>query len=276
VTPSPFADFSVQVTRRRARCVLDPNLALSREGPRLTRLLAPYAEQWVGPEFFTVLDSAQLYRREPELLIWPGTDRNDAAAVAEALRDWMQLREEAGRCLYWVGDALRESFLPEDIDDTVVSRWEAAARTLDCRLPRALEATGPLIAAMRDAAALCAVLPNAAIVSRGRSGEPPTICQHLQHWGIPCDTLAPSDALAAIERVEFQRLLVLAGSGPLIWSGLQLAVVHLCIPHIGRLDSAVGLSAEQPALADEPELDPPGNPWEDARCFWYDITEPTR
>ena len=56
----PFPDLSVQVTRRRSRCVLDPNLALSRHGAMLARLLAPYAELWVGPEHFTILDSALL------------------------------------------------------------------------------------------------------------------------------------------------------------------------------------------------------------------------
>jgi len=42
----------------------------------------------------------------------------------------MQLREEAGSYLYWVGDALPESFLTDDLDDSVLARWEAASRTL--------------------------------------------------------------------------------------------------------------------------------------------------
>lgn len=268
-------DLSVQVTRRRSRCVLDPNLALSRDGARLTRLLAPYAEQWVGPEFFAVLDSALVYQREPELLIWPGTEAADVAAMPEVLRDWTRLREEAGRCLYWVGDAMRESFLPENLDESVLAHWEAASRTLDCRLPQAIEATGPLIAAMRDAAALCAILPNACIVGRGRRDELPPICSHLRQWGLECEKLTPDDAFAGIERAAFRRLLVMAGLAPLIWSGLQLAIIHLCVPHLGRLEAASVIGAEPAVLADEPEIGLPGNPWEDARCFWYDIAGPS-
>jgi hypothetical protein len=270
----PFSDLSIQVTRRRCRCVLDPNLALSRDGATLTRLLAPYAEQWVGPELFNVLDSARLYQREPELLIWPSTDRAEAAAVPEVLRDWQQLREEAARCLHWVGDALRESCLPEDLDDAVLPRWEAASRTLDRCLPEAIEGTGPLIAAMRDAAALCAVLPNACIVARGAPGAAPPICRHLQQWGVGCEKVAAEDALAGIERRAFQQLLVGAGLAPLLWGGLRLAVAHLRLPHIGRLlpvpelDSDADLALSGP----EPECVLPHNPWEDARCFWYDVT----
>lgn len=269
-------DLSVQVTRRRARCVVDPNLALSRHGALLTRLIAPYAEQWVGPEIFNVLDSAHLYRLEPELLIWPSTDQDDMAAVPEVLRDWARLREEAGRCLYWVGDALRESFLPEDLDDAVLARWEAASRTLDCLLPRAIEATGPLVAAMRDAAALCAVLPNACIVGRGRRGDVPPICGHLRQWGLACEKLGPEDALAALERAEFLRLLVAAGLAPLIWGGLQLAVVHLCMPHLGRLEPGpeIDQDGEPELLADEPQFATPNHPWEGATCFWYDLAGP--
>ena len=85
---APIPDLSVQITRRRARCVLDPNLALSRDGATLTRLLASHAELWVGPEFFNILDSAQLYQREPELLLWPATDEAAVAEVPEMLRSW--------------------------------------------------------------------------------------------------------------------------------------------------------------------------------------------
>jgi hypothetical protein len=268
-----FTDLSVQVTRRRTRCVLDPNLALSRDGAALARLTAPYAENWVVPELFSILDSAQLYEREPELLIWPGTDQGDLAAVPEMLRDWMQLREEAGRCLYWVGDALRESFLPDDLDESVLARWEAASRTLEGRLPQTIEATGPLIAAMRDAAALCVVLPNACILGRGKSGEVPPICRHLRQWGLECEKLTAQDYLARIERAAFLRLIVAAGLAPLVWNGLHLVVAHLCVPHIGRLRPMSGTTVEVSELPDEPHSVICGSPWDEAKCFWYEVSE---
>jgi hypothetical protein len=272
----PFPDLSVQITRRRCRCVLDPNLALSRNGAMLARLLAPYAEQWVGPEFFNVLDSASLYRREPELLVWPGTDKAAIAEVPEVLRDWTQLRDEAGRCLNWVGDALRESCLPDDTDETVLSRWEAASRALDLCLPKAIEATGPRIACMRDAAALCAVLPAAFVLGRGIQGEPPLFCRHLQHWGLACEELSSDDPLVCAERAGFRRLLVEAGLAPFIWGGLRLASVHLCLPHLGWLEMGSGLGPEDEPNVLSNDVDPalPSNPWEDAKCFWYDVAGP--
>jgi hypothetical protein len=91
---------------------------------------------------------------------------------------------------------------------------------------------------------------------------------------LPCERLPPENALAAIERAAFLSLLVTAGLAPLVWSGLQLAVVHLCVPHAGRLEPAAGIGAEPAVLADEPEIALPRNPWEDAKCFWYDVTEP--
>ena len=271
-----FPDLSVQITRRRRRCVLDPNLALSRDGAMLARLLAPYAEQWVGTEFFNVLDSATLYQREPELLVWPGNDKAAIAEVPEVLRDWTRLRDEAGRYLNWVGDALRESRLPEEIDETVLSRWESASRALDLRMPKAIEATGPLIAAMRDAAALCAVLPSACILGRGTPGKPPLICRHLQKWGLACAQLSLDDELVSTERAGFRQLLVEAGIARFIWGGLRLAVVHLLLPRAGRLESGLGSGPEdEPAvLSDEMEPALLSNPWEDAQCFWYDITGP--
>jgi hypothetical protein len=195
--------------------------------------------------------------------------------VPETLRDWTRLRDEAGQCLHWLGDAWRESCVPDDIHETVHPRCEAASRTLDLCLPKTIEATGPLIAAMRDTAALCAVLP-ARILARGMQDEAPVICRHLQQWGLACKELPPEDALAAIERAELMQLIVEAGLAPFVWGGLRLAVVHLCVPHAGRLETRRGLGPEdEPAVLPDPEeSSPPGSPWEGASCLWYDVTEP--
>jgi hypothetical protein len=269
-------DLSVNISRRRGRCVLDPNLALSQNGALLTKLLASRAEAWIVPELFAILDSASLYQREPELLLWPATNEAAAAEVPEILRNWLQVREEAGRYLCWVGDALRESCLPDDVDDSVLPRWEAAARSLDLRLPKTIEATGPLIAAMRDAAALCAILPASYILARATDAGPPPICHHLQKWGLSCAKLTSDDRLVAIERHEFLQLLIQAGLAPLVWSGLRLAIIHLSVPNVIRFAAAAGLGLEDEpaAVSDDIGPVPARNPWEDAKCFWYDVTEP--
>ncbi len=159
MTGLSFPDLSVQISQRRWRCVLDPNLALSPNGAAFARRLAPHAEVWIGSEFFNILDSALIYEHEPELL---GTSRAAIETVPEVLRDWTRLRDETGYgggLFHWIGDILRESCLPNGMDEGIIAHWEAAARSLDLRLPQALEASGPLIAAMRDTVALCAILP---------------------------------------------------------------------------------------------------------------------
>jgi hypothetical protein len=271
-----FPDLSVQITRRRSRCVLDPHLALSRDGPVLAKRLAPFAEQWVGPEFFNVLDSASLYLEEPELLVWPNTDAATIASVPEVLQAWAQLRDESNGCLSWIGDALRESSLPDAVDEAIVGRWEIASRALDLRLPKTIEATGPLVAATRDAAALCAVLPAARMIGRSENGKPPAVCRRLQQWGLACQQLSGDDPLVVLERADFLRLLADAGIAPSVWAGLGLSLVYLWLPRAGALEVEPFYGADaEPDLRKVEKPSAWANPWEDAKCFWYDITGPT-
>lgn len=272
---SSFPDLSVRISRRRSRCVLDPRLALSREGPVVAKLLAPYTEQWVGPEFFNMLDTAPLYEEEPELLIWPGTDAASIAAVPEVLEAWSRLRDEPGNGLSWIGDALRESSLPDAVDDSIILRWEAASRALDLRLPEDPEASGPLIAATRDAAALCAVLPASRLLARSVGDQSPAICRQLQQWGLSCEQLSVGDPLVAVERGDFLRLLADAGLGPSIWGGLRLALIHLWLPHASGFDFAPPEHLEPDLLRNGSKRRTWVNPWEDAKCFWYEIIGPT-
>ena len=156
----PWPGVSVQISRRRRRCVLDPLFCLSQPGAAFISALAPYAEIWLGPEFLNILDSWPIYYHKPELLEWPGADRSDSGEMRDALRVWQRLRDGAahvGGPLYWVRDALRESCLPPGIDDTVVPRFEALAEGLDGRLAASEYRTGPMTAAIRDTAALAGV-----------------------------------------------------------------------------------------------------------------------
>ncbi|HEY1797177.1 MAG TPA: hypothetical protein VGG57_13790 [Stellaceae bacterium] len=271
-----FPDLSVQISRRRSRCVLDPHLALSRDGPLLAKRLAPFAEQWVGPEFFNVLDSASLYLEEPELLVWPSSDATAIADVPDVLHAWTRLRDESNGCLSWIGDALRESSLPDCVDEGIVFRWELASRTLDQRLPHTLEATGPLVAATRDAAALCAVLPAARMIGRSEGDKPPAACRQLQKWGLDCRRLSADDPLARLECSDFLRLLADAGIAPSVWAGLHLSLVYLWLPRAGAFDLSpiYGHEIEPDLLRKDEEPAAWVNPWEGATCFWCDVTGP--
>jgi hypothetical protein len=277
VNSQPLSDLSVHITRRRRRFVLDANLALSGYGPMLARLLAPHAELWVGPEFLNVLDwragvTLKLYQNEQELRQLVGQGR-DAAAIAEmpeVLRHWTQLYDE-GQHLWYLRDAWRESRVPDDIPETVLPRWEAASQALDL----CIGATGPLIAITRDHAALCAVL-HACILGHGGQAELPLICQHLQECGLTHEKLSSKHPLVCVERSGFHRLLVEASIAPCIWGGLRLVIVHLFLPHAERLENGQGLGPEDEPAAISGEVEPAvsGNPWEDAKCFWYEVAGP--
>jgi hypothetical protein len=292
----PWPDLSVQISRRRWRCVPDPDLCLTQAGAALVRGLAPHAEIWLTPEFLNILDSWLLYDREPELLHPPapadwardywerdqrGRDRGaQAEEVRHALHIWQHLREAAGRSgglLHWVRDAPHDSCLPPGMEEGVVPRWEAMAEALDARLQETVEAaSGPLIAAMRDVTALAGVLGGAIVLCRRDPSQPdlpPPLCRHLPHWKLPCHHLRSEDELVARERGMLLNLVVEAGLCGFLWGGAGLAVVHLLVPGEAGLRPGHGLAV----LADEPDYLGGGEPrpvrgaWEGAQAFWYDL-----
>jgi hypothetical protein len=274
-----WPDLSVQISRRRWRCVPDPVLCLSRIGAAFVRGLTAHAEVWLGPEFLNILDSWMLYDRDPELLTRSLGNRQPPDGMRHALRVWLRLREEAGRSsgrLCWVRDALRESSLPAGMDELVVPRWELMAEALDERLSKASETSGPGIAAMRDAAALGAVLPGAVLLTLCEPGErqaAPLICRHLETWQLPCRRLGIDDDLVTLERSLLLQLLVEAGLAGFLWGGLRLAVVHLLVPGHFRLPASHGFAGveEEPDFLADGEPIPLNGAWEDAQSFWYDL-----
>src|SRR5262249_18761617 len=99
----------------------------------------------------------------------------------------------------------------------------------------------------------------------------PAICDVLARC-IPWHPIGEHDPIGAIERSHLRHLLVHAGAGNLLWSGLNLAVLHLAVPY-----AATFLVAPQPTLSDElaeidtatPTDDMHCDPWAGARGFWY-------
>jgi hypothetical protein len=286
-----WPDVSVEISRRRWRCVPDAQLCLSQWGAAFVRALTPHAEIWMTPEFLQVLDDWELYDGKPELLadgFGVGYPRDD---VREALRLWLGLREQTGARggrIYWVRDSLRESSLPPGIDDSIVPRYEAMAEALESRLSSANAGSGPIVAARRDAAALIAALPGAFLLtvrddagpapsdggrrsaSRPKNLRAPSICQDLESWGLPCRRVEADDDLVALERNLLQHMLVEAGLSGYLWSGLLLSVVHLVAPGNFRGDPEHNLlgAPNDPAYT-EPRV--VWGPWENARAFWYDL-----
>jgi hypothetical protein len=272
-------DLSVQISRQRPRCVLDPLLCLSRRGVALIRRLAPRAELWLAPAFLAILDGWEFYYEQPELLTQslPMQEHGgayDQEEFREALHAWIKLREDLGRGqgqLFWAGDNLHESSLASDVEGSVLQHWERLAQGLELRLPKGLHG-GPLAAAFLDTVAFAAALDRTVLLTLREPHKPtglrraprlePTLCHNLGLWGLPCRRLRVEDDFVQYERVLLVRLFVEAGLASFLWSGLPLAVAHFFVPGF------VGGDGE-PDLLREREPRPVKGVWEDARVFWY-------
>ena len=87
--------------------------------------------------------------------------------------------------------------------------------------------------------------------------------------------MSPYDTLVSVERASFQRLLVGGGLAPFDPGGLPLALVHLLVPYVGRLETGPYFGEDDDFLPNEDEPVRPCNPWEGAKCFWYaNVTGP--
>ena len=279
-----FPDLSLTLSQRRRRCVLDPALILSRFGLLLVRRLGEVLELWVPREFWHILDNSQFYLQQPEALFHgsgghrvparPALYRGETAA---AIKEWERIRLESdlsGLNFFWIGDGLPESLVPAGTGADLVWRYESLASALD----RHLGGGSPMACAARDTAALSAALGGAFVLTYQTSediaaGAPPDICDVVAHC-VQCEKIADDDPIAATERSHLRHLLVHSAAASLLWSGLNLTVLHLAVP------AAAALFAPPPATLTEglgevaatvPAPDSSADPWDGARAFWYPV-----
>lgn len=247
-------ELSVSVAHRRPKLVLDPWLCLSAYGPALVQRLQAHAELWLVREFWHILDNSHYFMQHPtslltesagspspneyralfgraaeEQLLAPvaAAARPSALELRRSLEFWDGLRLSSdllGLRLFWLGDGLSESLIPEGSPPQLHPLHERFVEWLDARLaPRS-----PLQCAQRDAVALSMALGDVPILSLAEAGEPGLELQRfLDESQVECKRIDDQDALLELERETWRALLVRANCASLVWSGLNLALFHV-------------------------------------------------
>src|SRR6266404_5118505 len=200
---SSLPPLDVSVSSRKMSCVLDGELALSRQGLLLALRLAEEANVWLFPALWRTLDNNQVYPA--------GQVRSFASPTRRTEQQWELTRlgtDLAGLQFFFVGDARHESLLPKDVGKDLVERFETLSAELD-NLYRGNREAGPVYDPVyecnRDTIALATALirhrPIVLSLTSGRSTREhsgPAICEFLDRCGIACQPVARDGTLTSV------------------------------------------------------------------------------
>lgn len=228
-------------------CILDPYLLLSLYGVSLVQRLNSFMELWIERELLHIFDNPDVYMQWYENIcpslanpLLSKATSTEFQERTQALKDWIAFRRTTDLQhlkLFWLGDRLSESFLPDHIDSQIIHRWEALASSLDSLLDTDLS-SDPIQPAYRDAIALSAVLETSFILSYHSSGSEtntcPDFCKFIQQCGISCEQISPNDPVVKIEQQLLLQTMIFAGVGKYFWRGLKLAVIHIVGPFVSN------------------------------------------
>ena len=299
--------FSITLSQRQWPCVLDPFLALSPHGLSLARQLGRVMELWVVRELWHILDNTCFYRQYPETEVLPEanlfyssrlssliSDENLVSVLdKKALEEWEYARTDinlTGLNLFWIGDQLGQSLLPEGVQSNIIKRYERLACDLENRPQQDATTCEPFKPAARDALALAVTLDSAFILTylpnQNHSQKSQSVLfDALDSWHIPYTQVDDTDAIVSIERDYIRHLLVHAGLSSILWSsGLRLAILHLSLPAA----PSILIAEDDPDEIDigllnacnqgwrtpnrQTQNSSASNLWAEARGFWYAIT----
>jgi hypothetical protein len=248
---SSLPPLDLLVSSRRMSCVLDGELALSRQGLLFATRLAQEADVWLFRALWQVLDNSYIFRHISERSDGSGSDGHSAFPSVRVLQQWEAARLEtdlSGLQFFFVGDARHESLLPKEIGKDLVKRFETFSDELDAlhRQPSDQEEAtyDPIYECWRDAAALAtALIRHRPLVfslcrkarAEGRGGEAePALCGFLRRCGIDCHLVGGGRGVTAI-RSHLQPTFARCGLAELLWDmergDQQLAVIHMVAPH---------------------------------------------
>jgi hypothetical protein len=269
-----FDDLEIRLAHRRRSIVLDPGLALSLHGAPIAARLGRAADLWIVPELWHILDNVALsqgHRRPFEEETALGHAERD---MALSVRLWERLRSESdlnNGAFFWIGDALRESRLPEAAPPGLLQNCEILAQSFDARGHHARAGRhSPLWPATRDALALSVVLGTGLVLTHlGADGGPPALCRMLDECAVRSAPIDAGEGIAAREREQLRRMAAACGLAKFVFAGLDLAVLQLLVPRYVPFS----VPAEPDALPDLEDLPLAVSAalWDDAQGFWYPL-----
>jgi hypothetical protein len=240
---SSLKALDVSVSWRRMSCILDGELALSRQGLLFAMRLAQEANVWLFRALWNALDNSHLYLAAAE------PDAAGQQGRREASEQWESARlatDLAGLQFFFVGDARHESLLPKEVGSDLIERFEALAGELD-GLYRGGAAGDvdydPVYECNRDTIALAAALIRHRPIVFSLCARPqiaqvrppePAICEFLRQCGIECHAVESDLTLGAIQGY-LQPIFARTGVAELLWDlakdGYTLVVLHLTAPY---------------------------------------------
>lgn len=289
-------NFRVDISTKGWSCIFDVQLALSRLGLALALRLSEQMDVWQVRGFWQMLDDSDYYLSNQKILQQDGTNQLpifprevlQSNQSREILDEWQTARFQSDLMarLCWLGYAVEESMLPQDVDSQLDQRFEILAQSLEQRWADTQHK--PQLVQIqhecgRDAVALTAALSRykpfiLTLCQTGSDTKPsvqePQLCEYIRHCGIECKQ-ADSNAKISTMTSYLVQTLVSTGALELIYaSGLNLAVVHIVSP------KAYVMSAQRP----DEQLDPHVIPlkttatqsgifqsWNGCTAFWYPL-----
>ena len=275
-----FDDLEIRLAHRRQSVVLDPGLALSLHGAPIAARLGRVADLWIVPELWHILDNVALsqgHRRAWDPAQALGHAPRD---MALSVRLWERLRSESdltSGAFFWIGDALRESRLPEAAPAGLLQNCEILAQSFDARGHATRAGTpsprggnqSPLWPATRDALALSVVLGTGLVLTHLDADGTPALCRMLDECAVRSTPIDAGDGVAAREREQLRRMAAACGLAKFVFAGLNLAVLQLLVPRYVPFS----VPAEPDGLPDLEDLPlaVSATLWDDAQGFWYPL-----
>jgi hypothetical protein len=247
---SSLPPLDLSVSSRRMACVLDGELALSRQGLLFATSLAQEADVWLFRALWQALDNSYIFRDVSEAGADSTAEGKSAFPSLHMLQQWEMARLETdlrGLQFFFVGDARHESLLPKEVGKDLVKRFEILSEELDeLHCPHSDgegAAYDPIYECRRDATALAtALIRHRPLVfslcqkdtAKGNKGRAePFLCGFLRRCGIDCH-MVDSKSVTAI-RSHLQPIFARSGLTELVWDmerdDHELALMHIVAPH---------------------------------------------